>query len=73
MYADHGTSTTLVSYPRAGSSADDCAGTTSPEAFGYFLGTAALCSILMMAMSFIPPKTLKKSTSDSDYRFGETR
>jgi hypothetical protein len=48
-------------------------GTTSPEAFGYFLGTAALCSILMMAMSFIPPKTLKKSTCDPDYCLGTTR
>jgi len=44
-----------------------------PEAFGYFLGTAALCSILMMAMSFIPPKTLKKSTCDPDYCLGTTR
>lgn len=31
-----------------------------PEAFGYLLGTSALCSLLEMGMAFVPPRVLKK-------------
>jgi uracil-xanthine permease len=31
-----------------------------PDAFGYVLGTSALCSLLMMGLSFVPPKALKR-------------
>lgn len=30
-----------------------------PDAYGYLLGTTALCSLLEMALSFVPPKKLK--------------
>lgn len=33
----------------------------SPDAYGYVLGTSALCSLLMIALSFVPPKALKRS------------
>lgn len=31
-----------------------------PKAYGYLLGTSALCSLLPMLMSFVPPKVLKR-------------
>ncbi|KAL9936195.1 hypothetical protein V8E36_005037 [Tilletia maclaganii] len=31
-----------------------------PEAYGYLLGTSAVCSLLEMALSFLPPRTLKR-------------
>ncbi|KAK9899328.1 Xanthine/uracil permease [Cystobasidium minutum MCA 4210] len=31
-----------------------------PDAYGYVLGTSALCSLLMMGLSFVPPKALKR-------------
>ncbi|KAE8244807.1 hypothetical protein A4X13_0g6244 [Tilletia indica] len=31
-----------------------------PEAYGYLLGTSAVCSILEMALSFVPPRILKR-------------
>jgi len=31
-----------------------------PEAYGHLLGTAALCSLLMMGLAFVPPRALKR-------------
>jgi xanthine/uracil permease len=31
-----------------------------PEAFGYLIGTTALCSLTSMILSFVPPKKLQK-------------
>jgi len=31
-----------------------------PEAYGYLLGTSALCSLLMMGLAFVPPRILKR-------------
>ncbi|CAD6930688.1 unnamed protein product [Tilletia controversa] len=31
-----------------------------PDAYGYLLGTSAVCSLLEMALSFVPPRVLKR-------------
>lgn len=31
-----------------------------PEAFGYLIGTTALCSLTTIILSFVPPKKLQK-------------
>jgi len=40
--------------------ADDGTKMPCPDAYGAFIGTAALCALLQVAMSFVPPKLLKK-------------